>query len=346
MSKWRTLRKSFVLYLTHTSATRLLNIIAACLGYCISQMLKRPVLLGMPITVAVEPTTQCNLGCPDCPTGIGQLERNGGIMPLERFVSIVDEVKGHATSLLMHFQGEPMLHAHLPAMIEYASQRGLITELASNATLITNSRARELVKSGIKRLVVSTDSVTEETSGFYRRGAKLSQVVRGLEAIMLSKRELRSKYPLLIMELLVFNDNLGEIKAFKNLGKGLGVDLVRIKTTHVSDIYGVEGRVPVGSKYSRYMRDGSGMVIPKGSPSSLCRAPWTSLSVTHDGWIVPCCFDKSGYYPMGSLLYSNVREIWQGAAYNSFRASMLRRRRRMPVCSSCAIGRTRIDFFG
>ena len=39
-------------------------------SYYISKWTKKPVQWGYPVSVSVEPTTSCNLRCPECPSGL------------------------------------------------------------------------------------------------------------------------------------------------------------------------------------------------------------------------------------------------------------------------------------
>lgn len=42
--------------------------------------LKKLSSLGFPISMAIEPTTSCNLRCPECPSGLRQFTRPIGML--------------------------------------------------------------------------------------------------------------------------------------------------------------------------------------------------------------------------------------------------------------------------
>ena len=48
---------------------------------------------GLPISLSVEPTTACNLGCPECPSGLKVFSRPTGNLKLEEFKSWLTEWK-------------------------------------------------------------------------------------------------------------------------------------------------------------------------------------------------------------------------------------------------------------
>jgi MoaA/NifB/PqqE/SkfB family radical SAM enzyme len=66
----------------------------------------------------------------------------------------------------------------------------------------------------------------------------------------------------------------------------------------------------------------------RGSPWTLCRRPWTVMYFTANGRALPCCiapFSQRGYehYTLGDATQQTLQEIWNGAAYRSFREALL-----------------------
>jgi radical SAM protein with 4Fe4S-binding SPASM domain len=63
------------------------------------------------------------------------------------------------------------------------------------------------------------------------------------------------------------------------------------------------------------------------SPWSLCRRPWAVMYFTANGRALPCCiapFSQRGYenYTLGDATQASLREIWNGPAYQQFRAAL------------------------
>ena len=50
----------------------------------------------------IEPTNSCNLGCPLCPTGINAKTRDKGLLKLDEFKKLIDQVK--ETTIEMYLQ--------------------------------------------------------------------------------------------------------------------------------------------------------------------------------------------------------------------------------------------------
>jgi radical SAM protein with 4Fe4S-binding SPASM domain len=77
------------------------------------------------------------------------------------------------------------------------------------------------------------------------------------------------------------------------------------------------------------------------SPWSLCRRPWTVMYVTANGRALPCCiapFSQRGYehYTLGDASQTQLRDIWNGAAYTSFREA-LQSATPPTACASCGL---------
>jgi len=296
----------------------------------------------MPYSVSLEPTTRCNLLCPECPTGNGTLNRPLGDMSISLFKSIINQVSPYTTTVLLHFQGEPLLNGSIVDMVRYATSKRIITEIATNATLITYPLASNLVKAGIKKIVVSIDSPTEQEFGYYRKGAKLSDVLQGVKNIIEARDLSGQRYPIVVLEMLAFKRSINDIDKFIELGRQLSVDKVRVKSVQVSS--GKEGfkMIPFNSVYSRYRMDDKSAFSLKSIKNKPCSNPWFKLSVYHHGNVVPCCFDKSGEHVLGHA--NDLKNVWKSDKYNFFRSKLLLNRNGIPLCSQCPQGRIKLDF--
>jgi MoaA/NifB/PqqE/SkfB family radical SAM enzyme len=336
--------KEFKLYISNLTLRRALNLILCGLGFAFSKVLRVPIVWGMPNSVSIETTNRCNLACPECPSGLGILKRPIGNMSFDNFKKIIDNVYPYATTALLHFQGEPLLNANISKMIEYASSKRLITEISSNAMLINESRASEIVRGGLKKLVVTIDSPLSKEFGFYRKGGSLEKIINGINNIQRAKQQQQTMYPLIVLEMLMFNRNTDNINNFIELAKSLYVDEIRLKSAQI--LTGNEGykSVPTGTKFSRYKLLNDGTYAIRAKQVNSCTNPWFMLSITQDGWIVPCCFDKSAFYILGSINYQSVLSAWRSPIYNLFRKRILTHRSHLPICKDCPQDRVKLDF--
>ena len=79
-------------YLRIFSWKRLANASQVLMSMLVSWVMRRPVVWGQPFLMMVEPTNFCNLKCPLCPSGNGQMRRPRGNMSIDDFKQLVDQV--------------------------------------------------------------------------------------------------------------------------------------------------------------------------------------------------------------------------------------------------------------
>ena len=65
-------------FLTKLTPRRVWNVAKIFSSYHLTRWLRRPVQWGMPMTISLEPTTACNLRCPECPSGLRAFTRPTG----------------------------------------------------------------------------------------------------------------------------------------------------------------------------------------------------------------------------------------------------------------------------
>lgn len=293
---------------------------------------------GMPFSISVEPTTSCNLRCPECPSGLRSFSRPTGMLTLDTYQKIVDDLVDDLIYLILYFQGEPYLNPQLFDFIKYASERKVYTAISTNAHYLTEKKAQQTVESGLSRLIISIDGTTQETYQNYRIGGKLDKVLQGTKNIVAAKRELKSKTPYTIFQFLVVRPNEHQVEEVKQLAKKYGVDDVVFKTAQVYDYEHGNPLIPLNERFSRYKKQPDGTYGIKNKLLNHCWKMWHSCVFTWDGKVVPCCFDKDATHQLGSISENSFKDIWHSKEYNHFRTSILKGRSQIDICTNCTEG--------
>lgn len=307
-------------------------------SYFYSRFSGKASLPALPISISIEPTTSCNLRCPECPSGLRSFTRPTGMLKQDLFERVIDELAPTLTYLIFYFQGEPYLHPQLLEMIKYASQKKIYTATSTNAHYLNDETARKTVESGLDRMIISIDGVDQETYSSYRVGGKFSKVIEGTKNIIKWKRELNSKTPHVIFQFLVVRPNESQIDDVYKLADELGVDEVALKTAQIYDYKNGSNLIPINEKYSRYKKEKNGSYSIKNSLLNHCWKMWHSCVITWDGKVVPCCFDKDAHFVLGDLKEKSFKEIWSQKKYQNFRQSLLRSREEIEICKNCTEG--------
>lgn len=288
--------------------------------------------------MAIEPTTSCNLRCPECPSGLRQFTRPIGMLEPTFFKKTIDEVYKELIYLTFYFQGEPYLNPNFLDMVKYASDKGIYTSTSTNAHYLTEEQAKKTVESKLDRLIISIDGTTQETYEQYRIGGILQKVIDGTKNIIEAKKKLDSKTPHIVFQFLVVKPNEHQLEDVKKLANELGVDEVVFKTAQVYDFENGNPLIPDNIKYSRYKKNTDGTYSIKNKLLNQCWRMWSSCVVTWDGVVVPCCFDKDAKHQLGDLKKQSFKELWKSIKYQNFRQSILKSRQEIDICKNCSEG--------
>lgn len=307
-------------------------------SYFYSKMTGNPVHWGMPIAISFEPTTSCNLRCPECPSGLRSFTRPTGMMEEKLYKRTIDELADTLLYLIFYFQGEPYLHPKFFELVQYAHNKGIYTATSTNAHYLTDEKARRTVESGLDRLIISIDGTTQDVYQQYRVGGNLEKVLEGTRNIIKWKKELKSATPHVIFQFLVVKPNEHQIEDVKKLAEEMGVDEVGLKTAQIYDYEEGSDLIPTIEKYSRYQVQADGKYSIKNKFVDHCWKMWHSCVITWDGAVVPCCFDKDAEYKLGDMKTSTFRQLWKGKKYRDFRASLIRSRSEIEMCKNCTEG--------
>jgi len=308
-------------------------------SYYISKWTHKPVQWGYPISLSFEPTTSCNLRCPECPSGLRAFTRPTGMLEKDFFRETIDQLAKDLLYLVFYFQGEPYLNPDFLDMVRYASSKGIYTATSTNAHYLHDENARKTVESGLDRLIISIDGTTQEVYQQYRVGGRLDKVIEGARNIIEWKKKLKSNTPFVIFQFLVVKPNEHQVEDIKQLAKETGVDEVRFKTAQVYDYRNDPHQlIPTLDKYSRYTKDQNGEFSFKNSLNNHCWRLWHATVISWDGLVVPCCFDKDAQHTLGDLKGKTFKEIWHNKSYNQFRQQVLQSRKNIDICANCSEG--------
>lgn len=129
-----------------------------------------------------EVTEACNLRCRHCHAtssvaGPDELTTGEGYAMLGQLASM------KRFRMLAYSGGEPLVRPDIERLLARSKKLGLVNVIATNGTLIDNSRARELKRLGVKGIAVSFDSTDSSIHNHIRRNTTaFERALRGIEA--------------------------------------------------------------------------------------------------------------------------------------------------------------------
>ncbi len=330
--------QQFFHFVSKITFRRAINAFLVFMSYHVSKLIRKPIHWGMPIALSIEPTTSCNLRCPECPSGLRSFTRSTGMLDEKLFTKIINELHHTLSYLTFYFQGEPYLHKKIINMIEYAHQKKIYTATSTNGHYLTSEMARKTVESGLDRLIISIDGTTQEVYESYRVGGSLEKVIEGTKEVVSWKKKLNARTPYIILQFLVVAPNEHQIEDLYALAKKLEVDDVLLKTAQIYNYEKGSDLIPHSEKYSRYKKNKDGSYTIKNKLINHCWKMWHSCVVTWDGKVVPCCFDKDASHVLGHAQQQHFQTIWKNTSYKNFRKTILRSRSEIDICKNCSEG--------
>ncbi len=307
-------------------------------SYLVTKITRKPIVWGLPISASIEPTTACNLKCPECPSGLRQFSRDTGNIALDNGKTYIDQLAPSVGYINFYFQGEPLISPHFFDMVKYATDKGIYTATSTNAHFLDKDNCQKIIDSGLKRLIISIDGTQQETYQSYRKEGKLAKVIEGTKNMIAIKNKNNGNGPHIIFQFLVVSTNEHQINDLFKLAEELKIDEVRLKTAQFYDFENGNALMPENERYSRYKKMANGKYKLKGKQANHCWRMWSSGVITWDGNMVPCCFDKDAKYTMGNLLQRPLKSIWHDAAYKNFRSQVLKNRQAIDICANCSEG--------
>jgi radical SAM protein with 4Fe4S-binding SPASM domain len=290
------------------------------------RFLKTQRVFNKPVGAIFEMSNLCNLKCPLCSTGglkreYTHVER--GWMRIETFKTALNKLLPEIESMLLYNWGEPLLNKDVFLCIEYAATKSVKTHLSTNMMMYTEEIGRKLLQSGLTRLTVSCDGMSQETYGKYRTGGDLKKVVASVEHVIAMKKKMLYSHPHIDMQFIVFKHNEKEMKEYEKFWKDKGADSVSfIRMSYMSkrgmDLAKQLDFVPEHPDYQPFH--------PYGKIKN-CADLYFGVTIDWNGDWYTCCFPSGEKpYRVGNILTDDLWKIWNGPKYRYFRRLLKKRR--------------------
>ena len=284
-----------------------------------------------PYILSLELWNECNAGCLFCRNEKGVIYNinpehpttdsiSKGKMPPEMAMDIIDQVKKDVLIAVLYTNGEPLLYKELNKVIFFASQRRVMTMIATNGLLFTEDNARALLKAGIDFIKIQLGGFTQDIYSIQIRYGHVEKLKENIRMLATLKKELNT--PVLIMiDWISYNYNQHQIPLIKEFCQELGVMLSFRQGNPRGGLEGKETPLPTATL-----------------PIS-CDWLWKAMQVDFNGNVLQCCEGViwSNLKPYTTYkIGDHVHSIWNGAAAQKTRQLMKTKgRKSMPICSQC-----------
>ena len=290
-------------------------------------------LLGYPLMLTIEAANVCNLACPGCFTGVGDMSRKRAHFPMPLYERIMDELGDYLFQVELHNWGEPLLNKNIPDLIRIATDKGVGTTISTNFSFPFNEeRAEALVASGLTTLGVSLDGASQETYEQYRVNGNLDKALENVRRINEAKRKLGSSTPRLIWEFHVFGHNVDDIDRAKEMAVDFDMEIDVSKGWVVGEEWDPDGPFKF---FQAPWVDG-------------CEFLWQRAVIQIDAGVAPCCGTFFREDDFATVENQSFKEAWNSRKFQLARKMFTARdgsaEAKALVCYECPETITREEY--
>jgi radical SAM protein with 4Fe4S-binding SPASM domain len=254
----------------------------------------------------IEPCSLCNLRCPSCASHQAETTEKR-VMDFDDFAVIISKIRSVALRASLYDMGEPLMHKDIYRMIRLVTDNHISSLISTNFNLFGSENIDDLFDSGLTVLEPCLDGFTQEVYEKYRATGNVETVKRGIQMVMDHKRSIKSKYPFVDVQVVLFNHIMHEILQIEEFLQSCKVDNVTFRQENLGF-------------------DDSNVQEPKssGNKSKTCFWLYLGMMIRPDGSVYPCCgrdFDRFSY---GNILHESLDEIWNNKYYRLSREIFVR----------------------
>lgn len=283
----------------------------------------------MPVHLDIEATSNCNLLCTMCPRT--DMVNDGTFWSVKNFdydlfTRLVDEGTANGLcSIKFNYLGEPLMNPHIVDMVRYAKEKGIVDVMFNtNATLLTEKTARQLILAGLDKLFFSFDSPFRDHYNEIRVNANYDKVLRNIRRFKEIRDEMGSVKPFTRVSMVRMKQNEHEWLAFKELFEPL-VDAVAFVDYMDHTSQNRSGKMLV-------------QIAPVKQKKFCCPQLWQRMFVHPDGVVTVCCVDSARTLQVGDIHNHTIEEIWNGPEYQKLRELHATGRiDEIPACAGCPL---------
>jgi mycofactocin biosynthetic radical S-adenosylmethionine protein MftC len=291
--------------------------------------------LSAPVNVTWEVSYACNLSCKHCLSDSGP-KRHGELSTVQCF-EVIDQLAAAKVFQLNIGGGEPFLRPDFLDLMDYAHQKGIVTCISTNGTLIDDATARRLAKA-LVYIQVSLDGATAVSNDAIRGRGSYAKVLSALDCLRKQDIEVsvntvltRKSYPELD-ELVVLAASYGaklRVSRFRPAGRGKDawndLNITGDQMMAFSDWLGRHLAVSTGdSFFSVSSEDRRSLGL------NMCGACKLTCCLSPQGEIFPCAFLQEPEFRAGKLPADRFTDIWSDSpVFASFRQLEIK------SCESC-----------
>ncbi|MCL2050178.1 MAG: radical SAM protein [Lachnospiraceae bacterium] len=170
----------------------------------------------------IEPA--CNLSCKHCL--VSKVKYPEKISLLENKL-IAKKLIDFGVKRMVFQSKEPLLYQGICNLIAFCSNRGIVTGLATNGTLLNEDLINELIDSNLSFLAISLEGITPYSNDLIRGEGTFNVIMRNIKLLDAAMRK-KNKYIQLALEMCLHKGNINEVSSMIEYFSNLPFSIINI----------------------------------------------------------------------------------------------------------------------
>ncbi len=258
----------------------------------------------------IETLWNCNLTCPMCihSTGYDEVKKMDDEL-LNLVLKNIKELK--IPSVCMNNTNEPLLDKKIISRIKQVAEIDCVMDIQmnTNGVLLDENISREIINSGLTKLLIGFDAFSKATYEKIRTGgADYDKVLNNILRFLEIRDEMESVFPVVRISFVRTAENEMEIDDWIGFWENKA-DYITIQ----------EYLTQVEDDSRNFLKPKSNKRKDVDVESITCPSPFERVVVRGDGAVFPCCSPLALDMPMGTLYESSLAEVWNGKAFKDLR---------------------------
>lgn len=266
--------------------------------------LKDVIPLSAPFTIFIEPTNLCTFRCTMCPHSLKDYAKQAGyhqLIPITLYRKVIDDIAalGGCKSLCLWFDGEPLIHPDIGEMLKLGRTVTQRLTLTTNASLLTEDRAQEIIDAEVDYVKVSIYGISqkahERTTGNKNEKFSVDHIRNNVFRLRTMRDEQNKNGHIFAANMLTRDEWQEFVDRYKDVAdEVVPINLVSWGSDLIS-VSVVTGQIKA------------------------CPHPFYTLVVRANGEVVPCAVAWSRDLIIGDVNKETLSEIWNGDKMKSLR---------------------------
>jgi radical SAM protein with 4Fe4S-binding SPASM domain len=216
------------------------------------------------------------------------------------YEKIAAELIDHAAEIKrvsLYRDGEPLIDKKLPARVAILKEGGIRNvAIATNVSLLTENKARELLEAGLDTVILSIDSLDKKVFESIRVRLIFEEVMGNALRFIALRNEIRPQTGIWV-RMIRQQSNQDEWPEYYDYWSRRVAENDRVYYHNIHN-WGAQlkGFIPIAGSYE---------------PNLPCVALWSLLVIFCNGDVPLCNVDFNNKYPTGSVLTHPIEDLWR-----------------------------------